>query len=193
MCSSVKLYGIILAAGAASRFGSPKQAIDIDGEAMVSLAVRRAASQCTAGVIVVAGAHYEELAPMLDKLAVRIVRNRHWREGIASSIRAGMADIPSNCAGVLLMLCDQPAVTITDLNKLALLWQSTPRQIAAARYAGSLGVPAIFPQAYWSQLRSLKGDSGAKQIILTAKAVSSVDIPEAAHDINTPAQWDRLK
>jgi molybdenum cofactor cytidylyltransferase len=190
--ASLQLVGIILAAGASTRFGSPKQAADIGGETMIALAVRRATSQCAAGVIVVAGASYDEFAPLLDDLPVRVIRNHQWREGMSSSIRSGMAGVSENSAGVLLMLCDQPAVTAEDLSCLTSTWRRAPRQIAAARYAGILGVPAIFPPQYWQQLRDLKGQGGAKQIILAAKAVSAVDLPAAAIDIDTPEQLDQL-
>ncbi len=77
---------------------------------MLARAVRHAAGQCTAGVVVVTGAHYEALAPVLAKLAVRVVHNHEWQEGMGTSIRAGMTKIPQNSAGVLLMLCDQRCV-----------------------------------------------------------------------------------
>jgi len=74
------------------------------------------------------------------------------------------------------------------LNELTAIWQRTPQNIAAARYAGSLGVPAVFPTSYWPQLRDLRGDHGAKQIVLAATAVSWVDMPAAALDVDTPEQ-----
>jgi len=186
------LTGIILAAGASTRFGSPKQLAEIDGEALIASAVRHAVSQCTAGVIVVAGANYDELASTLDELPVRIIRNRQWRDGMGSSICSGMAGVPEHSAGILLMLCDQPAVTGADLDRLTMTWREAPGQIAAARYADTLGVPAIFPQPYWQQLRDLKREDGARQIIRNAKAVSAVDMPSAALDIDTPEELTEL-
>ncbi len=183
--SNPLLTGIILAAGASTRFGSPKQLVEIDGKTMIAGAVHRAMSQCDAGVIVVAGANYGAMAPILNSLPVQVVRNRQWRDGMGSSIGAGMAGVPGRSAGVLLMLCDQPAVTVADLQRMTKIWREAPAQIATARYAESLGVPAIFPQTYWPQLRDLKNDEGAKRIIRIAKAVSVVDMPAAARDIDT--------
>jgi len=190
--ADVPLAGMILAAGASTRFGSPKQLAEYAGEALIVGAVRCALSQCSACVIVVTGANYADLAPILDELPVRIIRNPQWRDGMGSSISSGMAGVPDHSAGILLMLCDQPAVTGADLDRLIMAWRQVPGQIAAARYADTLGVPAIFPQPYWQQLRDLKKKEGAKQIIRNAKAVSAVDMPSAALDIDTPEDLDEL-
>ncbi len=190
--AALSLAGIILAAGASTRFGSPKQAARIGGETMLALAVRRALVQCAGGVIVVTGANHEEVAPLLDELPVQIIRNRRWREGMGSSIRAGMEGVARHSAGVLLMLGDQPAVTVADLGRLIKSWQARPAAIAASRYAGSLGVPAIFPRQYWRQLHDLQGEGGAKQVIRAAQAVSAVNMQSAALDIDTKEQLKLL-
>ncbi len=191
--AALPLTGIILAAGASTRFGSPKQLAEIEGETMIAGVVRRALDQCTSGVVVVAGANFDQWASVLDGLPVRTIRNERWQEGMGSSIRSGMAGVPESSLGVLLMLCDQPAVTAADLSRLISVWRSAPERIAASRYANNLGVPAIFPRRYWPQLRELKGKGGAKQIIRNAEAVSAVDMPKAAFDIDTLEQLERLK
>ncbi len=67
-----------------------------------------------------------------------MVVNHEWREGLASSIRAGVARLPATCNGVLLLLADQAAVTADDLKRLAGTWRQQPHCIAAALYAGDL-------------------------------------------------------
>jgi len=186
--SNGPLAGIILAAGASTRFGSPKQAAQYNGEALIVLAARRALACCSGGVTIVAGAHYAQWSSIVEGLPVRIVHNDQWGTGMASSIRAGMTAVPESCAAVLLMLCDQPAVTTADLGRLVSAWRCRPESIAAACYAGCLGVPAIFPRPHWPALRALRGESGARSIIRCAPSVSAVDMPTAAHDIDTPGQ-----
>jgi len=186
--AELPLAGVVLAAGASVRFGSPKQVAVIAGGTLITRAVQRAVGQCDAGVVVVTGAHRDQWAAVLAAQAVETIHNPDWREGMGTSIRAGLTRLPEPAAGVLLMLCDQPAVTDADLDRLVTAWRDLPHTIAAARYAHSLGVPAVFPRSYRQRLRGLSGAGGAKQLILAADSVSAVDMPGAAVDIDTPEQ-----
>ena len=137
------LHAIVLAAGASSRFGSPKQLVRVAGRPLLHTAVARAAEVAGAAVIVVLGARAAELAPLLKHSQSSVVVNRDWREGLASSIRTGVARLPASCTAVLLTLVDQAAVTAEDLKRLVNAWRRQPGYIAAARYGTTTGVPAI--------------------------------------------------
>ena len=138
-------------------------------------------------VIVVLGARAAELAPLLSHSPASIVINRDWREGIGSSIRAGVARLPASCSAVLLMLADQPAVTSEDLKRLAGTWRRQPEYIAAARYGVTTGVPAIFPRSMFSDLTALRGDVGARMLVQrNPDRVVRVPMSSAAIDIDTP-------
>jgi molybdenum cofactor cytidylyltransferase len=116
-----------------------------------------------------------------------VLINRDWREGLASSIRAGIARLPAACTGVMLVLADQACVTAEDLRRLAGAWRRQPLSVAAARYGATVGVPAIFPQHLFRELRELKGDIGAR-VLLKRHADRLVRVPmaSAAFDLDTP-------
>jgi molybdenum cofactor cytidylyltransferase len=181
------LHAIVLAAGASTRFGSPKQLIRVAGRPLLNTAVARAADVAGSAVTVVLGASAAELAPLLTHSQASIVINREWREGMASSIRAGVARLPASCTAVLLMLVDQAAVTTEDLERLVGAWRRQPDYIVAARYGMTTGVPAIFPRAAFPDLASLRGDVGAR-ILLQRNPDRVVRVPmaRAAIDIDTP-------
>src|SRR5687768_7499975 len=120
---SPSLHAIVLAAGASTRFGSPKQLVRVDGRPLLHAAVSRAVDVAGHSVSVVLGAHAAELAPLLRHSAASVVINRDWNEGMASSIRAGIARLPGSCNGVMLVLADQAAVTAEDLRRLAAAWR----------------------------------------------------------------------
>lgn len=182
-----RLYAIVLAAGASTRFGSPKQLVRIGGRPLLHAVVTRAAEVAGNALIVVLGSGAAELAPLLKHSPGSVVVNRHWREGMASSIRTGIARLPPTCSGVLLMLADQAAVTTDDLRRLAGTWRRRPQCIAAALYAGTTGVPAIFPRSTFSELAALRGDMGARAILRrTADRVVRVPMPSAELDVDTP-------
>lgn len=182
-----RLYAIVLAAGASTRFGSPKQLVRIGGRPLLHTVATRAAEVTGNALIVVLGSGAAELAPLLKHSPGSVVVNRHWREGLASSIRAGVVRLPPTCSGVLLMLADQAAVTTDDLKRLAGTWRRRPQCIAAALYGGATGAPAIFPRSSFSELTALRGDMGARAILRrSADRVVRVPMPAAQLDLDTP-------
>lgn len=182
-----RLYAIVLAAGASTRFGSPKQLVRIGGRPLLHTVVTRAAEVTGNALIVVLGCGAAELAPLLKHSPGSVVVNRHWREGLASSIRTGVLRLPPTCSGALLLLADQAAVTTDDLKRLAGTWRRRPQCIAAALYAGTAGAPAIFPRSTFSELAALRGDMGARAILRrSADRLVRVPMPAAELDLDTP-------
>lgn len=181
------LHAIVLAAGAATRFGSAKQLVRIGDRPLLSLIAGRAAEVAGHSLIILLGARAAELTPLLKHSPGSVVVNRDWREGLASSIRAGVARLPPSCSGVMLVLADQACVTAEDLRRLAGAWRRQPLAIAAASYGATIGAPAIFPQYLFGELSELKGDSGAR-LLLRRHADRLVKVPmtSAAFDLDTP-------
>jgi molybdenum cofactor cytidylyltransferase len=181
------LHAIVLAAGASTRFGSAKQLVRIAGRPLLHTVVARAVDVAGSAVTVVLGARAAELAPLLTHSPAAIVINRNWREGLASSIRAGVACMPGSCSAVLLLLADQAAVTAEDLKRLVGAWRRQPEYIAAARYGVTTGVPAIFPRSTFPDLAALRGDIGARRLLQrNPDRVVRVPMARAAIDVDTP-------
>jgi CTP:molybdopterin cytidylyltransferase MocA len=185
--ADIGLHAIVLAAGASTRFGSAKQLVRIAGRPMLHATVTRAVEVAGNAVSVVLGARAEELAPLLSHSPASIVINRDWREGLGSSIRAGVARVPAACSGVMLLLADQAAVTAEDLRRLAGAWRRQPAYVAAAVYGATVGVPAIFPRSTFSELLQLRGDQGARALIQrNPDRLVRVPMESAGIDIDTP-------
>jgi len=192
--STRTLHALVLAAGASTRFGSLKQLVRLQGRPLLHLAVSLAVEVAGQAVTVVLGAHASELSPLLRHTPASIVVNRDWREGIGSSIRAGVARLPPSCDGVLLLLVDQAALTAEDLRRLVSVWRRQPHCVVAAQYESVTGVPAIFPRADFASLGELRGDQGARTL-LRRRSASIVRVPlaSAAVDIDTPEDLLRLQ
>jgi molybdenum cofactor cytidylyltransferase len=187
------LHAIVLAAGASSRFGSPKQLVRVDGRPLLHAAVSRAVEVAGHAVSVVLGAHAADLAPLLSHSSASIVINRDWSEGMASSIRAGVMRLPGSCGGVMLVLADQAAVSAEDLRRLAMTWRRQPSYIVAAQYGSTLGAPAVFPASSFRDLTELRGDRGAQSLFKkNPDRVVRVPMDSAAIDIDTPEDLLRL-
>jgi molybdenum cofactor cytidylyltransferase len=186
------IAGVILAAGGSERLGQPKQLIDHGGVPLVVEAVKQAIDYCDAGLTVVTGARHDDVANVLDHQSINLIHNSGWGEGMGSSIRRGVASASSDANAILLLVCDQPFLSAADIGNLVDAWKARPDRIAAAGYAGTQGVPAIFPAVYRESLLDLRGDRGARGIIEAAPAVSIVDMPNAQFDIDTPADLEKL-
>jgi molybdenum cofactor cytidylyltransferase len=188
------LHAVVLAAGASTRFGSPKQLVRVDGRPLLHTVVARAVELAGHSVTVVLGAHAGELSALLRHSPASVIVNRDWQEGLASSIRAGVARVPSASDGVLLLLADQPHVTIEDLRRLAGAWRRQTDYIVAAQYASATGVPAIFPRTSFADLTALRGDRGARSVLQrNPDRVVRIPMPSAALDIDTPEDLLGLK
>jgi molybdenum cofactor cytidylyltransferase len=181
------LFAVVLAGGESRRFGSQKQLVRIAGRPLLHTAVTRASEVTGSSLIVVLGCGAAELGALLKHSPGSIVINQEWREGLSSSIRAGIARLPASCSGAMLLLADQPLVSADDLRRLAGTWRKQPQYIAAALYSGTTGVPVIFPRSLFQELLELRGDTGARALLRRhADRVVRVPMPSAAVDIDTP-------
>jgi molybdenum cofactor cytidylyltransferase len=174
---------IVLAAGASRRLGHPKQLVPIGGTPLVRRIAIETRAACDR-VAVVIGANAGFIAPVLDDLDVTLVWNGAWRDGMSSSIRAGLRwarQVDADAA--ILCACDQPRL---DRAHLARLQGHGEDRVVASRYAGVLGVPALFPRRTFDLLETLRGDQGARRL-LEAVAPIAIDWPDGAIDLDTPA------
>jgi molybdenum cofactor cytidylyltransferase len=184
---SPALHAAILAAGAASRFGSPKQLVRLAGTPVLHQAIANASLVAGHSVTVVLGAHAREIGPALRQSAVSVVVNRDWEEGLASSIRAAVHSAPAGSEGLMLVLADQVAVTGDDLKRLYAAWRRHPVLIAAALHGGAPGLPAIFPRWTFPDLLDLRGDRDPRLVIRrNVDQVVRVPMQNAAIDLDTP-------
>jgi molybdenum cofactor cytidylyltransferase len=181
------IHVLVLAAGASTRLGQPKQLVHIRGRPALHGVVSNAVSLAGHAVTVVLGAHAPDLSRLLAHSPASVVINRHWQEGMASSIRHGLSVLPAATEAVLILLGDQIGVTSDDLKRLAAAWNEQDGAIAAAVYDQHVGVPAIFPRICFSELAELRGDQGARRILeRNHYRLVRVPMPNAAMDLDTP-------
>jgi len=182
----VNATAVILAAGSSSRLGTPKQLLQSDGTTLLRRTALAACSSRAGEIIAVLGYDAQAMTKELQGLRVRTVENSHWREGIGSSIRCAVGALGDGCDCVLLMLCDQTKLTHAHLDTLIDTFARRPDHPAASVYAGSPGVPALFPRAMFGELLSLRGDSGAKRVLMACGTdLSLIPWPDGVYDVDT--------
>jgi molybdenum cofactor cytidylyltransferase len=167
---------IVLAAGASTRLGEPKQLVELGSETLLERAVRTARDAGCAPIVVVLGANSEQILERSNLGDAVVVLNETWDEGMASSIRVGIGAV-AGADSVLLMTCDQPAATADHLRKL-----TASSEITASAYAARRGVPAYFPASTFPALMQLRGDAGARELLRDATAI---ELPGGELDVDT--------
>jgi len=187
---------VVLAAGGSTRMGRPKPLLHYRGRSLLHRAVAAATNGGCAPVIVVLGAAAETLRPELAGLSVEVTINERWKDGLAGSIRTGIEALQSrrpDVDAVLLMPCDLPHLSARLVRELlGAAADQGPCPIVACEYAGTIGVPALFHRRWFDELCRLRGDRGAKSLLLAhPEALVRVPWTEGALDVDRPSDHER--
>ncbi len=194
----MKIGTIILAAGSSSRLGQPKQLLVHEGKTLVRRVADMALALQKGPVVVVLGANRHAVADELEGLPITLIDNPKHEEGLSSSLKIGLAGLymtQKQLDGVLVLLTDQPHVSLGLLLHLSETFQEGEKEIAACRYGtdGPLGVPAIFSTKYVDELLSLTGDKGARWILVKHRAdVAEVPFEAGLIDLDSPADLEKF-
>jgi molybdenum cofactor cytidylyltransferase len=189
-----KIALIILAAGGSARLGRPKQLLQFRGRSLLRRTLDAALRSGCAPIILVTGSRPDRIRAEADR-SVIVTKNRQWRHGPGTSIRAGLRQAmrrdPIDAA--LLCVCDQPFISASLLRGMVRRFRAGGRSIVACRYDNTIGVPALFGRQWFNDLLNLDPDQGAKAIIRrNRRHVAIIPFPKGGFDIDTPADYDRL-
>lgn len=178
---------IVLAAGASTRLGQPKQLLTIDGETLVHRTARLGLETRPVECVVVCGSDAEKITASLVDLACRNIHCDGHRSGLSASLKSGLETLSQECAAALILLTDQTALDSTHLRKLCERWQRDPERAVASGYADTVGVPAMLPRSWFADLCETHGDRGARDLLrMRSSEVDVIAAPELARDIDTP-------
>jgi molybdenum cofactor cytidylyltransferase len=184
------VHAVVLAAGRSSRMGGPNKLLALfGGQPLIRRTVERAAASQAVGTTVVAGHQADRVRAALFGLDAKLVENQAYRSGLASSLKAGIAALPENATGALIILGDMPDVSSADLDQLIAAFTAaggTP--IVRATHNGKRGNPVLLPRSVFPAVATLEGDTGARHIVeQEGLAVIDVEIGAGAGiDVDTP-------
>lgn len=183
--------GIVLAAGRSTRMGAGNKLLqEVRGKPLVRHAVEAQLASRAAPVIVVTGHQQDEVRAALAGLDVGFVHNPAFAEGLAGSLKAGLAALPQEVPGAVVSLGDMPNVTAGVIDRLAQAFADRPAALAVApTLLGQRGNPVLLSRALFAEVAKLDGDQGARKLLDAAgEAVEEValDDPAIALDIDTP-------
>ena len=188
------IAGLLLAAGRSSRFGADKLCAKLDGKAVIRWSAASLLSAVDVAYVVVApGADAPVQA--LSRMDVNFVINLAHTEGMASSIRAGIAALSADVEAVVIALADQPRASADVMRTLIARWREGDAEAVAPRYEDGRGNPVLFARPCFEALMQLRGDIGARGVLaaLGTRAVE-VQVPDVIPvDVDTPEALDALQ
>ncbi|MBS1953046.1 MAG: nucleotidyltransferase family protein [Cyanobacteria bacterium SZAS-4] len=199
---ATKIVAAILAAGASSRFGSPKQLAKLGNKTLIDVTLDALDSAGLEHICVVLGCNFETINDHLRQRKgssgtdFHILQNVEWSNGLSSSIQCAVKfAIAEDATHVLLLACDQPFVDSSLVQKLldSANALSHKTDIIACKYENSAGIPAVFPAIFFDHLLKLEGDKGAKSIILTSSTPVLIDFPNGSRDIDFREDLNKLE
>ncbi len=174
--------GLVLAAGAGTRYGGPKAPVVVDGERLVDRAVRIMRAGGCDPIVVVLGAWVGDVDGAV------VVENPNWADGMGSSLRAGLAHlqehVPDDVNAVLVTLVDLPGLTPEAVQRVR-----AADGIAVAAYDGERGHPVQFPRGHWAAvMQAAQGDAGARGFLRGRDDITLVEVADVADgaDLDVP-------
>nr|WP_297349948.1 nucleotidyltransferase family protein [uncultured Glaciecola sp.] len=192
------IEAILLAAGESKRFNDTKQLAIVDDKPMLIGTIEMLKHVDFKAITVVLGANSSAIEKALQAVSLKTLwANKTspnvtsiiastWQQGMGASIAAGVKNVDSEITHVFIGLTDQVEIRAQQCNLMLFESRKNPDSIVAAFYNNKVGAPAIFPRAYFAELSKLENDKGARDMLrANAASVISIDMPEAARDIDT--------
>jgi molybdenum cofactor cytidylyltransferase len=191
-----KIAAIVLAAGRSARMAPLHKLLEtVGGQAIVARVASSAIASGADPVVVVTGFESGRVAKALGDLDVTIADNPAYADGLSTSLKAGLARLPEDCHGALILLGDMPEIEIGDLHALMRAF-TTIDSICVPVHQGKRGNPILWGAAYFAEMMMLTGDVGAKRLLARYEdRVSEVPVASSGifADVDTPSDLARLK
>jgi molybdenum cofactor cytidylyltransferase len=182
---------IILAAGRSTRMGGPNKLLaELNGKALVRIVAEQVLASKAQGVVVVTGHQADKVREALAGLMVDFVHNPDFAQGLAGSVKAGIAAVPADADGAVVCLGDMPLIDARLIDRLIeAIAPDRGALIAVPVSDGRRGNPVLWSRRFFAELMTLDGDIGARHLIARhAEAVAEVPVDGAGAflDIDTP-------
>jgi molybdenum cofactor cytidylyltransferase len=192
-----RIAALLLAAGKSSRMGSNKMLAEIEGRPMVARVAQRLLSSHARPIVAVLGNQADEVDAALGRLPVERVRNLDFAAGLSTSLKRGLAALPTDIDGALVCLGDMPMIAGRDLDRLIGAFNPLEgRAIVVPLRHGKRGNPVLWARRFFSEMADLAGDVGARHLIGEhAELVAEVEMDTDAVliDIDTPEALAELR
>ena len=182
-----RIFGIVFAAGAATRFGSTKQLTEVDGTTLVRRTYDVATRVFGANTLLVTGHDWRAVHDACHPSQGFLIVNPDYADGLGTSIAQAVRAVQHATDAVVILLADQVLVSSEHVQDLVATWDGSQNQIVASEHAGTVGAPTLFPAGCFADLCALNSDSGGQKLLFDKRfQLQTLTFEAAAVDIDTP-------
>lgn len=195
MTIDTDVVAVVLAAGTASRMGRAKQLLPWGQHTILEQTLHNVRQSRIEQIVVVTGYRAEEVAALARRAGATVVHNENYEEReMLSSLQVAVAHLPADCAGVLVMLADQPLVEAQTINRLLAAFQEGRGNIIAPTYEGRRGNPVLIGKRFFHELLALPLGAAPRDLLRRHPEALQL-VPVASDsvllDIDRPADYER--
>ncbi len=175
--------GIILAAGESKRLGEPKQLLPLGGRFLIEWVLGAALESDLDRIVLVLGCEHKRIRRSLlawtGHPKCEVLVNSAYRDGLSTSLKAGVARIQNDCFSAMFLLGDQPMLDAAHINLLLKKFAQSEKSICVPTHGGTRGNPTLFASAFYPAILNLTGDRGAREVIAAhPDQVLAVEVPD---------------
>lgn len=189
-----KLSCIVLAAGKSTRMGSQKLLLPFENSSIIRSVAEKTLNSNACETLVVVGSDRDKIAGELADFAVRLVENKKYDEGMLSSVQAGVEAVSPVSAGMIVLLGDQPMVSVAVINCLITAFQKTEKGLIIPTFNGKRGHPVLISSKYKSAIQTLNPELGLRELF-TKNSHEVLEVEAGTvnilKDIDTPEDYQR--
>ena len=192
--AELSVAGVVLAAGASTRFGRNKLLLHLNADSLARRAAKAALEGGLDPVVVVLGHEADRIGQELSGLPVRVIVNPDYARGMNTSLRAGVAAVPEEAAAVVVLLADMPFVTGDMIMRLVLAYRQTRAPLVASDYEGIHAPPTLYARPLFPELGGPEGDGCGKRVVKRhANETVRVSWPsDRLADVDREEDWERM-
>jgi molybdenum cofactor cytidylyltransferase len=196
--SQKEVSAILLAAGSSSRMGQAKQLLPLGSSTVLAQTLEHARAAAVDEVVLVLGSSAEPIRHQLPQTllaGVKVVVNRSYEQGMASSLRSGLSALDPQSAAALIILGDQPFTLPETLDRIIQAYRDSGAQIVIPTHQGTRGNPVLLDRSVFSEAMALEGDVGCRAIFRNyLEGIVNVEVEDVGVllDIDDREDYERL-
>ena len=196
---TARVGAIILAGGSSARMGRAKQLLPLGDSTVLEQTIANVRGAEVNEIVLVLGASAETIRrqlPLSLLEGLNIVVNRDYREGMSSSLRAGISALDQRSEAALIILGDQPFIRSQTMDQVIRAYRREQAQIVIPSFHGTRGNPVLLDRSVFPEVMALEGDIGSRAIFGNhLEGIAKVDVEDEGIllDIDDPDDYDRLR